>query len=133
MTQTYSRTIQIGDWCFELKSVRALKSDEYGKPYTAIANCNINGNTMYVDGLLTKNDEAFDKKDFASFYKFCQQIGIDNCNYHRFDGFKWTNKSVNVMPDNKGKYAKQIESTISVEQADSKNEQLNMPAMRLVK
>lgn len=75
--------IQIGDWCFELKAIKALKVDEYGKPYQAIANCSINGNKMYIDGLLTK-DEDFSKKDFLAFHKLCQMLGLESCSYHRF-------------------------------------------------
>lgn len=84
MTQTHSRFIQVGDWCFELKAVRALKVDQYGKPYQAIANCNINGDKMYIDGLLNKDNDEFSKKDFMDFYNFAKKIGIDSVVYHRF-------------------------------------------------
>ncbi len=96
MTQTHSRYIQVGDWFFELKSIRALKVDEYGKPYTAIANCNINGDTMYVDGLLTKGEEEFTKLDFLSFCQLGQKIGIDSINYHRFQEGESVNKEVRI-------------------------------------
>jgi len=96
MTQTHSRYIQVGDWYFELKAIRALKVDEYGKPYKAIANCNISGDKMYVDGLLNKNGEEFTKKDYLSFYQFCQKIGIDTCSYHRFQNGESVTKEVPI-------------------------------------
>jgi len=119
MTQTHSRYIQIDDWLFELKSVRAVKVDEYGDPYNAIANCNINGNQMYIDGLLTKNNEEFTKKDFASFYKFCQKMGIDECSYHRFQDGKSVNKAVTVYHDKKGKYAQSSSKIQQLKTQDS--------------
>ncbi|MCJ8318546.1 MAG: hypothetical protein MJK12_02865 [Colwellia sp.] len=96
MTESISRHIKIGDWCFEVKMVRALKVSEYGLPYTAIANCNINGNSMYVDGLLTKNEEEFTKEDFMVFHKFSQQLGLDSFSYHRYQDGESLTKEVKV-------------------------------------
>lgn len=131
MTQTHSRYIQVGDWYFELKAVRALKVDEYGKPYQAIANCNINGNKMYVDGLLTKNGEEFTKQDFLSIYHFCQKIGIDVCTYHRFQNGESVHRELVIDPNKKidltSSYPKDSKADNEVEQ------QLEPIPMRLVK
>lgn len=131
MTQTHSRYIQVGDWYFELKAVRALKVDEYGKPYQAIANCNINGNKMYVDGLLTKNGEEFTKQDFLSIYHFCQKIGIDVCTYHRFQNGESVHRELVIDPNKKidltSSYPKDSKADNDVEQ------QLEPIPMRLVK
>ena len=96
MTDTCNRYIQVGDWCFELKLVRALKVDEYGKPYSAIANCNINGDSMYVDGLVTKDGEEFTRDDFMTFYRFTEMLGLDNFSYHRFHHGESVNKEVKI-------------------------------------
>lgn len=96
MTESVSRHIKIGDWCFEVKMVRALKVSEYGQPYSAIANCNINGDSMYVDGLLTKNEEDFTKEDFMVFHKFSQQLGLDSFSYHRYQNGESITKDVKV-------------------------------------
>lgn len=133
MTQIHTRTIQIGDWSFELKSVRALKVEQYGKPYTAIANCNINGDSMYVDGLLTKNDEELNKKDFASFYKFCQEMGIGSCNYHRFQGGESVSKVVTVFPDKKAKCQVPATQDSKADAIEFNENQTAIPSMRLVK
>ena len=90
------RYVKIGEWCFELKMVRALKVDEYGEPYSAIANCNISGDSMYVDGLMTKEGEEFTKDDFMTFYKFTQALGLDNFSYHRYHNGQSTTKEVKV-------------------------------------
>jgi hypothetical protein len=34
--------------------VRALRVDNYGDPYTAIANISLNGNSAYIDGMMQK-------------------------------------------------------------------------------
>lgn len=101
MSNSISRYVQIGEWCFEVKMVRALKVDEYGEPYSAIANCNINGNTMYVDGLMTNNGETFTKDDFMTFYKFTEELGLDSFSYHRYHNGKSSNKEVTVTQSKK--------------------------------
>ncbi|XQW85723.1 hypothetical protein ACOYR1_03025 [Thalassotalea piscium] len=101
MKDTTSRYVQIDDWIFELKMVRALKVDEYGKPYTAIANCNINGDNMYVDGLLTKEDEEFTKEDYLTFLKFSKKLGLKGFSYHRYHNGISSNKDgkVDIVDD----------------------------------
>ncbi|NQZ79395.1 MAG: hypothetical protein HRT52_00090 [Colwellia sp.] len=96
MIEENSRYIKIDDWIFEIKTVRALKVDKYGEPYSAIANCNINGDTMYVDGLLTKEETEFTKEDVAAFQKFCEKMGIESCSYHRYQNGQSINKEFKV-------------------------------------
>ena len=93
-----SKHVQVGNWIFEVKMVRALKVDEYGQPYSAIANCNINGDTMYVDGLLTKEGQNFTRDDFKSFNSFCHQIGLKKCSYHRYQNGHSKTKDVIITP-----------------------------------
>jgi hypothetical protein len=96
MAETISRYVKIGNWNFEIKMVRALKVAEYGQPYTAIANCNINGNCMYVDGLLTKDDQDFTKEDFMVFHQFGYQLGIENLSYHRYQNGESVTKATKI-------------------------------------
>jgi len=96
MAEAISRHIKIGDWFFEIKMVRALKVSEYGQPYAAIANCNINGDSMYVDGLLTKDEQEFTKEDFMAFHQFSHQLGLDNFSYHRYQNGESVTKEVKV-------------------------------------
>ncbi|MGB1199006.1 MAG: hypothetical protein ACPG46_08150 [Thalassotalea sp.] len=96
MKNTDSRYVQIDDWIFEVKTVRALKVDKYGDPYKAIANCNINGDNMYVDGLLSKNDEDLSKEDYLAFLKFSRKLGLKGFSYHRFHNGESSTKNANV-------------------------------------
>ena len=91
-----SKHVQVGEWIFEVKMVRALKVSEYGQPYSAIANCNINGDAMYIDGLLTKENQQFTRNDFQSFNDFCHSIGIKQCSYHRYQNGESITKDVLV-------------------------------------
>lgn len=81
---TMPRYIKIDDWFFEVKAVRALRSVQYGDQYSAIANFNCNGDTMYVDGLMTREQERFSHKDFQTFKKFCSQMNVKEANFDRF-------------------------------------------------
>ncbi|REL30349.1 hypothetical protein [Thalassotalea euphylliae] len=96
MSDNFNRYIQLGEWCFELKMVRALKVEEYGKPYGAIANCNINGDSMYIDGLVTKDGEEFTKDDFMTFHQFTEMLGLDNFSYHRYQDGRSVTREVKV-------------------------------------
>lgn len=106
MTESISKHVQIGDWIFEVKMVRALKVDEYGQPYSAIANCNINGDAMYVDGLLTKNGENFTRDDFKCFNDFGHHIGLKQCSYHRYQNGQSKTKDVEITAPTKHKEIK---------------------------
>jgi hypothetical protein len=103
VTELMSKHVQIGDWIFEVKMVRALKVEEYGKPYSAIANCNINGDSMYIDGLLTQEGEDFTRDDRKSFNDFCYQMGLKQCSYHRYQNGESITKDVPIMSPKKSK------------------------------
>lgn len=100
MTESMQKHVKMGDWIFEVKMVRALKVDEYGKPYSAIANCNINGDSMYVDGLLTKEGEELSKDDFKTLLQFCQKLGLNRFSYHRYQNGQSMTKEINVKEVN---------------------------------
>ena len=91
-----SRHIKIGEWFFEVKMVRSLKVDEHGQPYSAIANCNINGDAMYVDGLLAKDQENLTKDDFDTFAQFARQMKLKQLSYHRYQNGKSVTKKVGI-------------------------------------
>ena len=81
MKNKISRCIQLGDWVFEIKMVRALRVKDYGKPYSAIANLCLNGNQAYIDGLMNKDQHELTEEDYQTLEKFCQQIGIDKVKF----------------------------------------------------
>jgi hypothetical protein len=92
------RFVQVDDWIFEVKTVRALRVDQYGKPYTAIANLTVNGDNAYLDGLLTRDNEQFSRKDFQTFYKFCQQMQVKQANFDRFKNDVLVSESIDIQP-----------------------------------
>lgn len=109
MSEENIRYIEEGDWVFEIKTVRALRIDKSGKPYSAIANCNINGNAMYIDGLLTKDNEDFNKEDWLTFHKISNRMGLDKITYHRYHNGESSCKTVKVL---KGKTEKKASMTL---------------------
>jgi hypothetical protein len=98
MTDTTSRFIQLDNWIFEVKSVRAIRVDSYGKPYSAIANFSLNGNNAYIDGLMTREDKDFSKEDYQVFYKMCQKLGVDKVQFDRFKGSESKLDTVKIKP-----------------------------------
>ncbi len=98
MTDTTSRFIQLDNWIFEVKSVRAIRVDNYGEPYSAIANFSFNGNNVYIDGLMTREDEDFSKKDYQIFYRMCQKLGIKQAQFDRLKGNEFKLDTVDIAP-----------------------------------
>lgn len=78
------RYIQIGEWFFEVKNVRALRVDQYGKPYDAIASICINGDRANIDGLLVNEDHEFNQQDRQTLSTFCQQLGMNKVEFSGF-------------------------------------------------
>ena len=79
-----NRYIKIDGWIFEIKTVRAIRTDSYGKPYSAIANFNLQNETAYIDGLMTRAEDDFSRADHTTFEKFFSQIGIKEVTFERF-------------------------------------------------
>lgn len=100
MTNTTSRFIQLENWIFEVKSVRAIKVNEYGKPYHAIANFSFNGNDAYIDGLMTREGENFTKEDYEVFRRLCQKFKVKKVQFDRFKNNQFESETVNVEPTN---------------------------------
>ena len=99
MEQFDQRCLRIGDWIFEIKMVRAIRVSEYGQPYDACANISFNGTQAYIDSQLTRSDNAFSGKDFASFVQFCQEMGITDACYDRYSQGKRRSRNINISED----------------------------------
>ena len=83
-SETLSRCIKIDDWIFEIKMVRAIRVEEYGQPYSAIANINLNGDNAYVDGLMTNSNVDLAREDFNTIKKYFQQLGVTQVQFDRY-------------------------------------------------
>lgn len=97
-SDTLSRYVQIDKWIFEVKSVRGIRVDDFGKPYSAVANFALNGNSAYIDGLLTREDDDFTREDYQTFVKMSQQLGLDTVNFDRFKQKQRVSDVVKVPP-----------------------------------
>lgn len=95
---TLSRYVKIDKWIFEVKSVRAIRVDDFGKPYTAVANIALNGDSAYIDGLLTREDDDFTREDYQTFGIMSQQLGLENISFDRFKRQSKVSESVKVPP-----------------------------------
>ena len=101
MTNAMSRYVQLDNWIFEVKTVRALHVDSYGKPYSAIANLNLHGDNAFIDGLMTRDNEGFTEKDFQVFEKVCQQLGINQMTVSKSNKLEQSTSSFDVINVNR--------------------------------
>lgn len=97
MNQSVSRYTQIGDWIFEVKMVRALRVRNYGEPYTAVANLTANGDQMYIDTQMTREGEEFTRKDFVTFYRFCQMLEMKSANYDKIKNGERMYRTIDIL------------------------------------
>ncbi len=95
---TMPKYVQLNNWIFELKAVRAIRVDNYGEPYSAIANIAINGDNAYLDGLMTKEEDAYTRKDFQTFVEFFRQIEIKQAHFDRFKNKQLKSEQVIIQP-----------------------------------
>ncbi|WP_100642602.1 hypothetical protein [Alteromonas facilis] len=103
MKQTMSRFMQVDDWIFEVKMVRALKVNSYGDPYTAVANLTANGDQMYIDTQMTRQGEDFTRKDFMAFYKFCQTLQMKSVSYDKIKNGERFARTVDIVENQQPK------------------------------
>lgn len=92
-----TRYTRIGEWVFEVKLVRALKVKNYGDPYSSCATMTITGNDLYIDSQMTRDGAEFDRKDFLTFYKFCQQMEVQNACYDRIINGERSARKVEII------------------------------------
>lgn len=113
MTSKNLRYIQMDDWIFEVKTVRAHRVDKDSKAFTATANCNINGDGMYIDSLLTKDQKEFSKEDFMTFNKFSEKMGLKEVTYHRYHHGESASKTIKVGSVKDGQSSVSAQTDIS--------------------
>jgi len=77
------RVKKIGGWVFEIKQVRAIKTPEYGQPFTANALITIVNGQPSVENLLSISE--FTRNDFKDIQGFLSELGFKNINYQRFN------------------------------------------------
>ena len=81
MSERITRMTKMGDWVFEVKMVRAL-----------------NGEQMYIDTQLTKDNEELSKSDFLTIYKFCESLDMKYVSYDRMKNGVRSSKVIEIEP-----------------------------------
>ena len=97
MSETITRLAKMGDWVFEVKMVRALKVSKHGEPYSAVAMLTANGEQMYIDTQLTKDNEDLSISDFLTIYKFCESLDMKSVSYDRMKDGVRTSKVIEIQ------------------------------------
>lgn len=92
------RYVKMNDWIFEIKTVRALKVSNYGEPYSAISNLSVMGESMYIDGQMTREEDEFNRDDFETFRTFCGQLGMKTAHFDRIKNGQRSTKVFDVQP-----------------------------------
>ncbi len=80
-----TRYVELNDWIFEIKSIRAIKVGNYGEPYKATANICVNNDVAHVDGVMSKDQSDLKKEDLDTFKALCLKLGISNVQFDTFD------------------------------------------------
>jgi len=91
-----SRCVKIDGWIFEIKAVRAIRVEEYGQPYSAIANISLNGDNAYVDGLMTNSSVELARDDFKTLKQYFQLLGVQEVQFERYKNNESTSRSFDI-------------------------------------
>lgn len=97
MNKDANRYVKVGDWIFEVKMVRAIRVNEYGQPYDAVAHMTFNGDEAYVDSQLTRTDENISRKDLDTFLDFAQMMEVHNFRYDRFQKGERRSRNIKLV------------------------------------
>ncbi|GAA0372661.1 hypothetical protein GCM10009092_41150 [Bowmanella denitrificans] len=97
MADSANRYVKVGNWIFEVKMVRAIRVEEYGKPYEAVAHVAFNGSDAFIDSYLSKNDNPFERSDFNTFLEFSKLMGAENFRYDRFHNGQRMSKNIKLL------------------------------------
>lgn len=73
---------KVDEWYFEIKLIRAIKTPEFGMPYTATALISIVNGEPVVENLLSVDD--FTRKDFKAITSYLETLGFDKLSRRRF-------------------------------------------------
>jgi len=84
MQNNITRYIELNNWIFEIKSIRAIKVDTFGKPYSAAANLCINNDHVFIDGVMTRDQMDLDQEDYLTFTALCQKLGISQVKFQNY-------------------------------------------------
>ncbi|GGD59386.1 hypothetical protein [Lacimicrobium alkaliphilum] len=97
MNKDANRYVKVGDWMFEVKMVRAIRVEEYGKPYDAVAHMTFNGDEVYVDSQLNSANENLGRKDLEAFLDFAQMMEVHNFRYDRFQNGERRSRNIKLV------------------------------------
>ena len=89
------KVVKIGEWLFEVKTVRALKVGKdgvYGDEYTAIATIDIIDGKAHINSAIGQ----FTRKCFRTIFNYIKSRGIKAINYKRIKNLKDKPNKVNT-------------------------------------
>ena len=97
MENSANRYVKVGNWIFEVKMVRAIRVEEYGKPYDAVAHMTFNGDEVYVDSQLSSIEKNLDRSDMDAFLDFAQMMEANNFRYDRFQNGQRRSRNIKLL------------------------------------
>ena len=108
MQSGISRFTQIGDWIFEVKMVRALRVENYGEPYDAVATLTANGESMYIDTQLTRQHNELSREDCMAFYEFAKQLEMKQLQYDKLRNVERHSRNVEIVENQRPRAVVQL-------------------------
>ncbi|MFS1701446.1 hypothetical protein [Alteromonas sp. AMM-1] len=97
MQSGITRFTRVGDWIFEVKMVRALRVEEYGQPYDAVATLTSNGDNLYIDTQLTRQHNELSRYDCMAFYEFARQLEMKQIHYDKLRNGQRQSRVVEIV------------------------------------
>lgn len=93
----YSCVVQVGDWHFEVKLIRGIKTPAYGQPYSATLMITVVNGVAYIENFIARESHKITKADLKDITTFVKALGFKSAVFDRYkDGIKTSKiKSIN--------------------------------------
>lgn len=80
-----SKVTTRGKWLFEVKEVRAIRAEEYGKPYDAQLTIKIVNGEVHVENLMIKDEKSIKLTDWKAVDEEVLSHGHREYSFDRYD------------------------------------------------
>lgn len=93
--------VQVGEWQFETKQIRGIRTSAYGQPYSATVMITVVNGVAYVEGLLAREDQGITKQDVKDITAFLGAIGFKSYVFDRYKDGKKSSKIKSIHNETK--------------------------------
>ena len=78
------RYVEIGEWIYEIKLVKAIKVPKFGEPYTAICHFNFIDDEVTIESMLSVDPTPLSNTDMQTHSLFLKELNVSQVHFVRY-------------------------------------------------